>query len=422
MRRISMPYGRGTIEFEVDESRLAGVLEPGHASADEPEREIMLRALENPIGSARLRELAVGKRRLLVLTSDHTRPLPSERTLPFLLDEIRAGAPDAEITILVATGVHRPTTDAELREKFGDEIIARERIVVHRSDAENEMVRLGTLPSGGELWLNKLVLWAELVVAEGFIEPHFFAGFSGGRKSVLPGIASRSTVLYNHNARFIASPHAAQGVLDGNPLHRDMLYAAERAGLRFILNVLLDGQRNIVGAVAGDKDLAHRAGCELCGKLARVGRVGADIAVTSNGGYPLDQNVYQAVKGMTAAEACVKPGGAIVMCAELSDGHGGDVFFRWLAERKGPEEVLRDIEGVPPENTRMDQWEAQILARVLMKAECIFVTGEENRAMVEKMHMKWAPTVEDALAIAEARLGPDATVAVIPDGVGVIVG
>jgi len=422
MRRISMPYGRGTIEFEVDESRLAGVLEPGHASADEPEREIMLRALENPIGSARLRELAVGKRRLLVLTSDHTRPLPSERTLPFLLDEIRAGAPDAEITILVATGVHRPTTDAELREKFGDEIIARERIVVHRSDAENEMVRLGTLPSGGELWLNKLVLWAELVVAEGFIEPHFFAGFSGGRKSVLPGIASRSTVLYNHNARFIASPHAAQGVLDGNPLHRDMLYAAERAGLRFILNVLLDGQRNIVGAVAGDKDLAHRAGCELCGKLARVGRVGADIAVTSNGGYPLDQNVYQAVKGMTAAEACVKPGGAIVMCAELSDGHGGDVFFRWLAERKGPEEVLRDIEGVPPENTRMDQWEAQILARVLMKAECIFVTGEENRAMVEKMHKKWAPTVEDALAIAEARLGPDATVAVIPDGVGVIVG
>jgi nickel-dependent lactate racemase len=422
MRRISMPYGRGTIEFEVDESRLAGVLEPGHASADEPEREIMLRALENPIGSARLRELAVGKRRVLVLTSDHTRPLPSERTLPFLLDEIRAGAPDAEITILVATGVHRPTTDAELREKFGDEIIARERIVVHRSDAENEMVRLGTLPSGGELWLNKLVLWAELVVAEGFIEPHFFAGFSGGRKSVLPGIASRSTVLYNHNARFIASPHAAQGVLDGNPLHRDMLYAAERAGLRFILNVLLDGQRNIVGAVAGDKDLAHRAGCELCGKLARVGRVGADIAVTSNGGYPLDQNVYQAVKGMTAAEACVKPGGAIVMCAELSDGHGGDVFFRWLAERKGPEEVLRDIEGVPPENTRMDQWEAQILARVLMKAECIFVTGEENRAMVEKMHMKWAPTVEDALAIAEARLGPDATVAVIPDGVGVIVG
>ena len=422
MRRISMPYGRGTIEFEVDESRLAGVLEPGHASADEPEREIMLRALENPIGSARLRELAVGKRRLLVLTSDHTRPLPSARTLPLLLKEIRAGAPDAEIIILVATGVHRPTTDAELREKFGDEIIARERIVVHRSDAENEMVRLGTLPSGGELWLNKLVLWAELVVAEGFIEPHFFAGFSGGRKSVLPGIASRSTVLYNHNARFIASPHAAQGVLDGNPLHRDMLYAAERAGLRFILNVLLDGQRNIVGAVAGDKDLAHRAGCELCGKLARVGRVGADIAVTSNGGYPLDQNVYQAVKGMTAAEACVKPGGAIVMCAELSDGHGGDVFFRWLAERKGPEEVLRDIEGVPPENTRMDQWEAQILARVLMKAECIFVTGEENRAMVEKMHMKWAPTVEDALAIAEARLGPDATVAVIPDGVGVIVG
>ena len=422
MRRISMPYGRGTIEFEVDENRLAGVLEPEHASANEPGDEIVLHALENPIGSDRLRELARGKRRVLVITSDHTRPLPSARTLPPLLKEIRAGAPDAEVIILVATGVHRPTTDAELREKFGDGIIARERIVVHRSDAGDEMVRLGTLPSGGELWLNKLVLWAELVVAEGFIEPHFFAGFSGGRKSVLPGIASRRTVLYNHNARFIASPRASQGVLDGNPLHRDMLYAAERAGLAFILNVLLDGEKNIVGAVAGDKDLAHRKGCELCGKMSRVARVEADIAITSNGGYPLDQNVYQAVKGMTAAEACVKPGGAIILCAELSDGHGGDAFYRWLAERKGPDEVRRDIEGVPPEDTRMDQWEAQILARVLLKAECIFVTGEENRAMIERMHMKWAGTVEEALSMAEARLGPDATVAVIPDGVGVIVG
>jgi len=421
MRRFSIPFGRGMFQLEMDESRLTGVLEPEHAPAKTPEREIVLSALENPIGSAHLRELTKDKRRVLVLTSDHTRPMPSERTLPLLLEEIRAGAPDAEITILVATGVHRPTTDAELLEKFGAEIIARERIVVHRSGAEADMVRLGTLPSGGELWLNKLVLWAELVVAEGFIEPHFFAGFSGGRKSVLPGIASRSTVLYNHNARFIASPHAAQGVLDGNPLHHDMLYAAERAGLKFILNVLLDGERTIVGAVAGDKDLAHRAGCELCGRMSRVDRVEADIVITSNGGYPLDQNVYQAVKGMTAAEACVKPGGAIVMCAELSDGHGGDVFYRWLAERSGPAEVLRDIEGVPPESTHMDQWEAQILARVLLKAECIFVTGEENRPMIERMHMRWARTVGEALAIAEQRLCPDATVAVIPDGVGVIV-
>ena len=283
------------------------------------------------------------------------------------------------------------------------------------------MVRLGTLPSGGELWLNKLVLWAELVVAEGFIEPHFFAGFSGGRKSVLPGIASRSTVLYNHNARFIASPRAAQGVLDENPIHLDMLYAAERAGLKFILNVLLDSQRKIVAAVAGDADLAHRKGCELCGRMARVARVDADIVITSNGGYPLDQNVYQAVKGMTAAEACVRPGGAIIMCAELSDGHGGDVFYRWLAERSGPEEVQKDIENVPAENTHMDQWEAQILARVLLKAECIFVTGEENCSTIERMHMRWAKTVEEALSIAEARLGPGATYAVIPDGVGVII-
>jgi len=419
--RIRLAYGVSGLWLDLPDTLDVTVLEPEFVPAL-PDPEAALRAaLAAPLDSPPLRECVRASDRVAIVFSDITRPTPNHLLLPAVLEAI-AHVPPEQIVLCNALGTHRANTPEELARLLGPAVNGRYRVVQNDAFDPATQVCLGRTSRGHELWINREYMAADVKILTGFIEPHFFAGFSGGRKSVLPGIASRSTVLYNHNARFIASPHAAQGVLDGNPLHRDMLYAAERAGLRFILNVLLDGQRNIVGAVAGDKDLAHRAGCELCGKLARVGRVGADIAVTSNGGYPLDQNVYQAVKGMTAAEACVKPGGAIVMCAELSDGHGGDVFFRWLAERKGPEEVLRDIEGVPPENTRMDQWEAQILARVLMKAECIFVTGEENRAMVEKMHMKWAPTVEDALAIAEARLGPDATVAVIPDGVGVIVG
>jgi len=327
----------------------------------------------------------------------------------------------AQITLLVATGMHRPTTEAELRSKYGDEIVDNETFVIHKAVNDEDMAFFGTLPSGGELWLNKLVKEADLVVSEGFIEPHFFAGFSGGRKSILPGVASAKTVLYNHNAGFIASQHARQGSLDENPIHRDMLYAAEQAKLAFILNVLIDAEKRVIAAVAGHHIEAHRTGCALCEKLTCVDAVISDIAITSNGGYPLDQNVYQSVKGMTAAESNVRPGGAVIICAALGDGHGGEAFYRWFADRPDAAAVTRDIQSVPPEKTHMDQWEAQILARVMGKAVCWFVTGEENRELVETMHLRWAPDADTALAEATAMLGENASVTVIPDGVGVIV-
>ncbi len=420
--RLELPYGRGKMPLEVADSRLQAVLEPRHASSGEPKQsEIVQTALENPIDSPRLCELAKGKSKILLITSDHTRPVPSGVTLPLYLAEIRRGNPDAEITILIATGMHRPTTEAEMRAKFGDEIVDNEKIVVHRSSEDGEMEFFGILPSGGELWLNRLVRESDLVISEGFVEPHFFAGYSGGRKSILPGIAAKRTVLYNHNSRFIRDPRARQGSLDGNPIHRDMLFAAKAAGLAFILNVLIDAEKRVIAAYAGNPETAHAAGCRLCEELTRVEAKLADIAVTSNGGYPLDQNVYQSVKGMTAAEANVREGGTVIICAALGDGHGGEDFYKWFADRPSAREVASDIEAIPPESTIPDQWEAQILARIQLKAECIFVTGEENRALVEAMHMKWAASADEALAMATARLGEESTVTVIPDGVGVIV-
>jgi len=185
--------------------------------------------------------------------------------------------------------------------------------------------------------------------------------------------------------------------------------------------LLIDSEKKVIAAVAGDLEKAHEEGCALSRKLTQVPAVEADIAITSNGGYPLDQNVYQAVKGMTAAEACVKQGGAVIMCAALGDGAGGDEFYHWFADRENPQAVARDIEKIPPEETRMDQWEAQMLARVLCKASCYFVTEPENKEMIENMHMHWAPDVDTALAMARKQLGENATVTVIPDGVGVIV-
>lgn len=422
MAAIRIPYGKSAQTLEVADSRLRAVLMPRHAPAGSGGQDAIVQvALEQPIGSPRLCEMARGRQKILLITSDHTRPVPSRVTLPLLLQEIRRMNPGAEIRILIATGMHRLTTETELRAKMGDAIVDGETIMVHDAQAQADMRFFGTLPSGGELWLNKLVAWADLVVAEGFIEPHFFAGFSGGRKSILPGIAARKTVLYNHNAQFLKSPFARQGILEQNPIHRDMLYAAKEAKLAFILNVLIDADKHVIAAVAGDPEAAHRRGCALCGQLTQVEAAISDIAITSNGGYPLDQNVYQAVKGMTAVEACVRQDGIIILCAALGDGHGGDAFYRWFADRGSAAQVAHDIETIPPERTKMDQWEAQILARVLLKATCYFVTGTENRALIEAMHMVWMPDVNTALREASKQLGNTSSVTVIPDGVGVIV-
>ena len=422
MKQIEIPYGKGKQLLHVADERLLGVLAPRHERMEQgTETEIAARALAHPLGTPRLRDLAAGKENVLIITSDHTRPVPSRITLPLLLEEIRSGNPRARITILIATGMHRPTTEQELRQKMGDAIVDRERIVVHKAAQMEDMAFFGVLPSGGELWLNRLVAESDLVVAEGFIEPHFFAGFSGGRKSILPGVASKKTVLYNHNAQFLQSPYARQGSLEENPIHRDMLFAAHQARLAFILNVLLDSEKHIIAAVAGDVEQAHEAGCALSRRLTQVQGIPADIVVTSNGGYPLDQNVYQSVKGMTAAESCVRQGGAIILCAALGDGAGGDDFYHWFADRPSAQAVARDIAAIPPAETRMDQWEAQMLARVLLRADVWFVTGEENRELVESMHIHWAPDADTALALATEKLGKDSTVTVIPDGVGVIV-
>jgi nickel-dependent lactate racemase len=377
-------------------------------------------ALARPAGSAPLRELARGKDRVVLIASDHTRPVPSRIIVPAMLREIRRGNPRADVSILVATGCHRGTTATELEDKFGPEIMERERIVIHDCDAP-DMARLGRLPSGGELLLNPLALGADLLVAEGFIEPHFFAGFSGGRKSVLPGVAARATVTYNHNAEFIAHPRARTGVVEGNPIHIDMLYAARAAGLAFICNVIINAEKRIIYAAAGDCELAHREGREFLLDQCRVEPRPADIAIVGNGGYPLDQNIYQAVKGMTAAEATVRPGGVIIMLAKSNDGHGGAEFYRTFAEEKNLDRMLAAFMATPRTKTRIDQWQSQIFARVLKHAAVVYISDAPDN-MVRELHMSPARSVPEALDLAERILGnPRASIVAIPDGVSVMV-
>ena len=417
---VKILYGKGGIDF--DETRYgAHVLESriGELKAAGDGRDIVRRALANPIGSPRLRELARGRRSCVIIVSDHTRPVPSKDILPEMFAELEAGSPGIAITLLVATGFHRPTTSAELEAKLGTEILGRVKVVLHDSRNAASNVPIGTLPSGAPCVVDRVAAEAELLISEGFIEPHFFAGFSGGRKSILPGVADQVTVLGNHCSRFIDSPFARTGNLDGNPLHEDMVAAAKMANLAFIVNVVIDEAKKTVAAFAGDPFKAHRSGCDFLLGYAKVAPKPADVFITSNGGVPLDQNLYQCVKGMTAAEATCRPGGVIIDCVECADGHGGETFYESLRDCASAEAFYAQCLATPQNRTIPDQWEAQILARIIRNHTVIVVSRPEMKEIVEEMKMRYAATVEEALQMAHA-LGKR-SVTVIPNGISVIV-
>lgn len=418
---IKIPYGKTfqTLNIEEGFELLESKIQELEAGADGGA--IVRAAMDSPIGSPKLRELAAGKKNAVLIISDHTRPVPSKDIVPFMLGELRAGNPDIEITMLVATGCHRGTTPEELVHKLGEDIVSREHIVVHDCDS-SPLTDLGPLPSGARLVVNSLVAQAELVVSEGFIEPHFFAGYSGGRKSILPGVCSRVTVLGNHCADFIDDPKARMGIIDGNPINRDMERAARMAKLAYIVNVVVNEAHEVVAAFAGDPIEAHHAGCAYLARYCEVEqKQKADIVITSNGGAPLDQNAYQAVKGLTTAADAAADGAALIICAECADGIGGDSFYKALSECAGPTELLEEIRRVPMDETVPDQWQYQILARILEKHHVYFVARKEMEEAVNAMKMEYAPSLEEAYARARALKGASARVAVIPNGVSLII-
>ncbi|MBR2466543.1 MAG: nickel-dependent lactate racemase [Clostridia bacterium] len=421
MSTVKFPYGKDFMEYDFSGENFLGTLTSSlHGyEATKSGEELVREAMKQPYGGKKLSEMAKGKKKIVIIASDHTRPVPSKVIIPPMLEEIRAGNPDADVTILIATGCHRYTTRDELVAKFGEKIVNEEKIVVHVSTDSENMVKIGTLPSGGALLINRVATEADLLVAEGFIEPHFFAGFSGGRKSVLPGIAAKETVLANHCAEFIAHPRARTGIIAGNPIHEDMLFAAKCAGLAYVVNVVIDEKKQAIFAVAGEVEAAHAAGCDFLLGLCGAEPKWADVVISTNGGYPLDQNIYQSVKGMTAAEASVNEGGVIIMLSSCADGHGGEEFYRQMTldTAATEKEILSRGRG----ETLPDQWMTQILIRILKRAKVILVS-EAPEKMVRDMHMIPAHSIAEALALAKDILGNERpTVTAIPDGVSVMV-
>lgn len=422
VKTIQIPYYRETLDLHVPEQNLKAVITARMHSfkRTKEEDQLVKEALDHPIGTKCLRELATGRKKVTLVTSDHTRAVPSKLTLPILLREIRKGNPGAEITILIGTGLHRAPTEEEQRKMFGDYIVEHEKIVSNDAFDPEQFTRICTLPSGAGFYVNKLAAECDLLLAEGFIEPHFFAGFSGGRKSILPGICSKETINENHSYQAIASPFAATGVLKRNPIHEDMIYAARKVNTQFILNVALDGEKKVAAAFAGDLEMAHEAGVNFIRRQSQCSAVQGDIVVTSNGGYPLDQNLYQSPKAVSTAEACAGEDGIIIMCCSCCDGMGGTNFER-LITLGTPEAINEYLSRIPPKETVEEQWCPQIYSRILKKHAVIVVTTFLDHEMVRRANMIPASSLDEALDEAFKMKGRDAQVVVIPDGVSVMV-
>ena len=368
MKRVALAYGRAGLTVELPGH--AQVLRPRPVAGVADERAALQAALADPVAAPPLAQLAAGKRRVVVTHSDVTRATPNDRILPVLLQALeQAGVARGDITLINALGTHRRQTAAELRQMLGADVVSRYRCLQHDAWDDAGLVAAGTTSRGNAIRLNRTVMEADLVIFTGFIEPHFFAGFSGGPKGALPALAGHESVLTNHGYAMIGDPRATWGVTEGNPIWEEMREAALLIEPLFLLNVTLNAGGEITGVFAGDVLQAHRRGCAFvrAGAMVPVAEP-FDAVVTTNSGYPLDQNLYQTVKGMQAAKGIVRRGGAILLAAACEDGlprHGR--YAELLAEAGSPEAILERLR--QPGFSEQDQWQVQIQAQIQRHAE-----------------------------------------------------
>jgi lactate racemase len=410
--RVSLAYGRGRLEAEVPDSSV--VIRPAELPGLADERAAFDAAARAPIGTRPLRELAQPTDTVAVVIADITRPSPSERLVPWIMEEL-AHVPREQFVIVNGTGSHRPNTRAELIQMLGREVVETVRVVNHDAFDDATLTHLGRTGYGGDVSVNNDYLRADLRIVTGFVEPHFFAGFSGGPKGIVPGLAGIKTIMHLHNAQMIGDPRSTWALLEGNPVQGEIREAVALAPPHFMVNVAINTRRQITALWAGHYLAAHEVACRFVAAHAtRAVEDAFDIVLTTNSGYPLDQNLYQAVKGMSAAARIVRPGGAILAVAECSDGlpdHGN--FKDLLRMRATPGELLAMIEA--PDFALYDQWQAQSQALVQRKADVLLLSSLDP-ATVRAAMIEPVGSVEAALAALLERYGPAARVAVLPEG------
>lgn len=411
--RVRLQYGQDGLVVDIPSSNV-DVIEPIHVRGLQNEAEEFFRAVRDPISSRPLKELINLNDRVAVVIPDITRPLPSERLLPWLFTELDHVAPE-KFVIINGTGSHRANTDDELRRMIGDEVFDRYRVVNHNSHDQSTLALAGKTADGRSLYFNRDYVEADKRIVLGFIEPHFMAGFSGGYKGIFPALADIDSIMYYHRAEVIGHNKSNWGILEGNPTQLQIRANASVLPLDFCINVTLNRARQITGYFCGDPIKAHEPGCDFARKtaMAPVGKP-YPVVVTTNSGYPLDQNLYQAVKGMSAGAQIVEQGGLILSASRCNDGfpaHGN--FRKLLIEHKTPQEVLDTI--LAPGFSMYDQWEAQMLAMVCLKAR-VGLYSEIPDAEVKRAHLEPVQNIASRIGTELAEIGESSRVAVLPEG------
>lgn len=412
---VDLAYGTTGLAVELPESRTVVVAPSYRAAAPDPAAEVR-RALREPVAGPPLRSRVHKGQRVAVAVCDGTRPQPRDVVVPVLLEELSGIVDLDDVVVLVATGTHRANTLGELEAMLGAEVLASVRVVNHDARDDASLADLGMLGDGVPVKLNREWVDADVRITTGFVEPHFFAGFSGGPKLVAPGLAGLETTLVLHDARRIGDPRATWGVTLGNPVHDDVRAIAAATGVDFACDVVLNREQRIVAAFGGDLAGMHAAACAASREVAmQPVPHHFDVVVTTNAGFPLDQNLYQAVKGMSAAAGVVTPGGLVVVAAECRDGfpdHGA--YRELLASAGSPEELLAEIVARPA--ALADQWQVQVQAQVQSRARVAVHADGLSPAELVSAHLEPVGDVSAFVAAELGRLGPDATCCVLPEG------
>ena len=414
--RVRLDYGRDGLEVDLPDDQVIGVLSYQQADPlSDPETSLHA-LLERPTGTPPLLELARDRRDACLLICDITRPVPNEILLRPTLETLEAaGIARNNILILVATGAHRENNSQEIRSMVGDYVADNYRIENHNCDDLAMHSYLGESPRGVPIWIDRRYLEADLKIATGLIEPHFMAGFSGGRKLICPGIAAMETIRVWHGPRFLEDPRADNCILLGNPVHEENTWIAQQAGCDFIINVVIDAERQPLQLVAGDLIEAFHEGVEFVrGIVTDTVPEAVDIVVTSGAGYPLDTTFYQSVKGMCSALPIVKQGGTVILVASMSEGIGSEPFQRLFRENTGLDEFIRRI--LEENYFVMDQWQLEKMAAICRKADVKVVTDGLPKDVINRLFVESVPSVEQAVCEALEVHGANATIAVNPKG------
>jgi len=417
MKRIDLLYGQGTKTVSLDEELRVKILHPQVLSVKEDVAAEVRRAMEAPIGSQRLSVLARGRRDAVILACDLTRDVPDAVIIPIILDELNeAGIPDERIMIVIACGGHRLITQEEAQERFGNSVLSRVRFVNHDASDKASLAFIGTSSFGNEIWINRLVAESDLVIGSGVILPHVIAGYGGGRKIVLPGVAGEETIGKNHSM--------TEGVgfcrLRGNTIHEEMVEAARMARLEFIVNVVWNGEGELIKVVAGEMEAAWKKGVDVAARMYTASvESPCDLLITSGGGAPTDMNFYQAVRGLQVGLPVVRDGGAIILVAECPEGVGSEPLYTWLRDAPAPKDVLRRIkeEGFKIHGEHI----AAYLCEHVFPRFTVFLISSLPSKIVEEMMMTPVGTVEEAVELAIEYFGKrNPSVTVNPYGAKVV--